>query len=204
MSYPKIEARWTDKHTGRECRADVLNPGSCWGEVYLLANADCYDPPVFAVESQGECNAEDEFLDTDIGVNICGIHEEDLEDYKNDKPDDDGQYGYDRVTYSPNGEPCDTESLHLWSAPSDLRYFGLNLPPWGIAPKEYDSWIRSLESGIKDGTTARPIKYSWDFSPKREDNRLAYALGFYSVCSNASRASRACRLFLRIAGYPFV
>jgi hypothetical protein len=185
MGSNSIVARWTDKRTGREESADVLNPGDYWGSAFLVYNQDCFDPPIWIVEADHAQDAQEEFLEHDQAVNCCMVQPEDIADHD----DNDG-----RLTWNSQGA-FDTEALMVDDAPSDLRYFGDHLPPWGIKPAEYGEWIESLESGKEDAAK------NWGYDPRYKD-RIAYSMGFLSVGSRYRRADRAARLYLRLAGLP--
>ena len=182
-----IIAKWTDAN-GNECQAEVLNPGNWFGKTYLIANACCYSPPMWIVEGGNGQDAIDEFID--IKPDEFAIPEEDMKDYKDDQ-----------IHYGGNGGlPCDLDNMYLNEI--KCRYFGDNLPWFGIEPKRYNDWINGHEGGIEDARYVGPGKNSyWHFDPKNADDRLAYAQSYYTH-STSKKGLRACRLFLHLAGVP--
>ena len=46
----------------------VLNPGGWFGRCYVVSSGGCYDPPAYVVEAQHECDAEEEFIESDYGI----------------------------------------------------------------------------------------------------------------------------------------
>jgi hypothetical protein len=215
QSEPRIIARWTDSQ-GNEQTAECINPSGWDDHLYILANADCYDPPMFAVEARNDYDAIDEFQDSEIGENLLRVEDFELEDYRSDN-----EIEPDLCSYNGGGVPVDTENLQMWEAPPGVRYHGEGLPSWGIAWKHYRAHLDGVERGTYDAKNAldwiqrRNGKSSYaqnEFDPTIDDPREpgsraiyreSYARAFLSYAPAGSRGARAARLYLRIAGFPF-
>ena len=104
---PQLE--WLMKHSFTVIRKPQDVDLDDWDNLYLCANADCFDPPIYLVSAQHESDALEEFI---CKTNACIIEERDLKDYVEPEPDSLDQPGYsDRVTWDDNGRPNDTEAV---------------------------------------------------------------------------------------------
>jgi hypothetical protein len=203
---PRIEARWIDPRTEREVKADVINPGDACGDgkAYLLAVADCWDPPVFVVESErwaGDCAAYETFACSEIGERMMRIEADDL-----------GDYDPEELRYNENGTPIDDDNLWMDSAPKGMRYHGDGLPSWGVPWKAYRAHVDAIDHAKRDAAWAGKRQFFCPFDPRDDEPtepearaiyREAYARAFMSHSSPCTTAHRAARRYLRFAGFPF-
>lgn len=62
---PVIKAK--GKLHGQEVEATAVNPGDWFGKVWIVYVADCFDPPLYAVESDTCADAINEFIESEHG-----------------------------------------------------------------------------------------------------------------------------------------
>lgn len=112
-------------HSQEFSGATVINPGAWWGKAWLVYVEDCLDPPLYIVEADDPCDAEDEFLDSEFSWSLR-INDVDLPDYDEDS-----------LRFDPKGHPVDTERLMI-HGPIECRYHADGLPPAGSDPRKLD------------------------------------------------------------------
>ncbi len=84
-------------------RADAVELDGTAEKFFLVAVADCFDPPLTVVRAKREDDAEEGFADSDVGYNLCKIEERDMEDFSEDS-----------LYYNSSGKPYDSEGIVIY------------------------------------------------------------------------------------------
>jgi hypothetical protein len=153
--------------------AEVVNPGDGqgWGHVYILWVADCFSPPMFAVEADNDCEAIEEFVSNERSAHMVAIDPSDYGDYATsvsagdtvggkDIEDDgwldlNGKFyaedpGLPEPEFGPSGELYDGEAIDMLGPDQigTVRYYGVYedvpLPEKGILPSNFSQWAEHV------------------------------------------------------------
>lgn len=143
--------------------AEAINPGEWFGKVWLLWIADCFDPPLYAVEADTLADAEDILAESDAAPHGLKIDVE-VEGGDYGYPDEDGTGWTDlrgkRVTdpaatrylseprISGQGTLYDDDNLQVCGdesleCPWPCRYTMPGNPQWppeGVLPADYSEF----------------------------------------------------------------
>jgi hypothetical protein len=119
---------FSGKFGGQDVKGDVVNPGECFGRTWLIYVEDCFDQPLFVVEADDPCEAEEAFLaDSDL-ASMVRIDEVDLPDFDPEE-----------LHYDSDGNPVNTESIQI-HGPFACRYHAKGLPDTGVDPLTFDRY----------------------------------------------------------------